>query len=270
VFNFQEKWPFQMSKPNLNHNSNLSRTLRSSSYSPPNESLNTNDSSNSSQNSPHHLGFQYGGHSGKQLKKNIPQKTYLFNQMNKETSASGQSITIIIHILSIVISVGLAMYIFNKRYYQFLMKIYERINGAFDPEEFFRVVINSFQDKCKSYIFGTIAAPVVFLFFAAWNFLSMLLAFCHISCCNVFHAFWAVVYGSLAIFYSQATCGRLYNTLFVLLGSNNMPEPSWPYYAGMAGFSLLSLLANCWWSSNKMRAKVEKKNFELLLDDYDC
>jgi len=190
-----------------------------------------------------------------------------FIQSNKKTkSSSGKNFTIFISLASIFLSIGFSFFIFNKKYYQTLRDFYDLTHELFKPTDFLKIIYNSFGDKCESYIVGTLVVPCVLLFFAFWNFASMFVAWFDLSCCGVIQFFFAILYGCFALFYSQMGCGSLYSQLLELFGSDKMPEPAWPYFAGMAFFSLLNAAVNCVWNSNKIRAEQEKKNLSLLAD----
>jgi len=193
--------------------------------------------------------------------KSIAQRNMIAMQLRNNMSAPGKGLVIIFGLIAIFGSLALAYIVSQASYYKILIDYYRTFSGtSFSPEDIFKMSGNS----CKAYLIGSLGIPVFLVVFALFNLLATLFACCGTSCCMCFQALMALLWGGMAAFISQQSCSGV-SAFTALFGSGNVPQNAWPYFAGMAGASLLACLLNYCWSSNRDKVERDQKNLALMM-----
>jgi len=203
------------------------------------------------------VAYQQGIHNTQQA----AQRNMIAQQLKNNISAPGQGLVILFGFIAIVGSIAAAYIVLQADYYGIMEKVYKSMQGTtFKPEDLFNVGSGS----CKTYLIGSLGLPIFLGIFAAWNLLAILFACCGTSCCLIFQALMALIWGGLAAFISQQKCSGIAAFTY-LFGANNVPQNPWPYFAALAVASLVSCFLNYSWSSNRDRAERDQKNLSLML-----
>lgn len=193
--------------------------------------------------------------------KGVAQRNMIAMQMRNNMNAPGKGLVILFGLVAIVGSLAAAYIISQASYYRALYEYYRNFSGSsFSPEQIFNMTGNS----CKAYLIGSLGVPAFLVLFALFNLFATCIACCGTSCCLFFQALMALLWGGLAAYLSQQSCAG-FSAFTSFFGSGNVPQNAWPYYAGMAGASLLACLLNYLWSSNRDKAESDQRNLALMM-----
>jgi len=190
------------------------------------------------------------------------EKKFMFlNQLQKDNSGSGQCFVILCSMIFIAVSVGLGIFIANSDYYGALSATYQLFYGRFS----FSIMMNHLNDSCGVVLMATLAAPYCLAFFAGFNLLNTLFACCGTTCFLWLQVSFGMAWGGIAAFFAANNClGNIGEEIGKSL-SGTLPQNGWPYYAGMAGLSIFSALAQYCWSTSKARVQMQQKSLALLM-----